>query len=392
MLLKMKLQTSTSFRALAKCGLIINESLNLFPKSPCHTTLLNWIHKIGYYELNKLKKKADDWVLILDESIQLGKDKILVIFGIRENEINFKRPLKFQDLTPLREISKPKWTGELIKAEVSKLREEIGNIAYVVGDYGSDLKKGIKLLGLTHVHDITHKIALILEKSLKDNTSYKEITQKMSEMRIKFSQSEIAYIIPPKQRKKSRYQNIKIISDWCLKALNLMENNQEKTEKINDNLKWVLSYKSFILELSEINQVICDIERILKHNGLSSLTIKQCNLILEKLTSKLGIQIKQNIQLYFEETIEMLPNREKILITSDIIESAFGKYKNYVSCNPMAGITNLVLCIAAFTSTLNEKKIKEALETTTIKDVMLWTENFIGETLLQKRKKALCFV
>jgi len=386
----MKLQTSASFRAVTKSFSIISESLDILCKAPSYTTLLNWVHKIGYYELNKIKEKADDWIIILDESIQLGRDKILVIFGIRESKIDFTRPLNFQDLVPLREISKTNWNGELIKDEVLNIKKEIGNIAYAVGDYGSDLKKGLELLNITHIHDITHKIALILEKAFKNNNHYKEITQQMSEMRVKFSQSEIAHIIPPKQRKKSRYQNLKIISDWCIKALNLMENDQEKSKRIKDNLKWILSYKTFILELSEINQVVSDIEKVLKHNGLSELTIKQCGLILDKITSNQGIQIKEQIQSYLNSTIEMMPENKKILVTSDIIESAFGKYKNYVSSNPMAGITNLVLSIAAFTSSLNEKEIKEALEVTSINDVRKWTDQFIGKTLLQKRREALC--
>jgi len=390
MLAKMKLKTSSSFRATTKCFSIVSESLAIPCKAPSYTTLLNWIHKIGYYELNKIKEKADDWIIILDESIQLGCDKILVIFGIRESEIDFTRPLNFQDLVPLREISKTTWNGELIKDVVIDLKKEIGNITYAVGDYGSDLRKGLRLLNIPHIHDITHKIALILEKTFKNNTSYMEITQKMSEMRIKFSQSEIAHIIPPNQRKKSRYQNIKIISDWCMKALNLMESNQEKCEKIKDNLKWILSYKTFILELSEINQVINNVEKILKYNGLSVSSKEECNIILDRLTSEQGIQIKEQIQSHLIISLEMLPEKKKILVTSDIIESAFGKYKNYVSSNPMAGITNLALSIAAFTSSLDENEIKEALELTTMRDIKKWSAEFIGKTLLQKRREAFC--
>ena len=390
MLVKMKLETSTSFRAATKCFSIMSKSLGINCNVPSYTTLLNWIHKIGYYKLHKIKEKADDWIIILDESIQLGCDKVLVILGIRESEIDFTRPINFQDLVPLREISKTKWTGELIKDEVLDLKNEIGNIKYAVADYGSDVKKGLGELNIPHIHDVTHKIALILEKAFKDNIYYKEITQQMSEMRSKFSQSEIAYIIPPKQRTKSRYQNIKIISDWCIKALNLMENDQEKSKKITDSLKWIVSYKTFIRELSEINQVICDIEKILKYNGLSVLTKNQCSLILSRLTSNLGIEITEKIYTYLNSTIEMLPDNERILITSDIIESAFGKYKNYVSCNPMAGITNLVLSIAAFTSSLDEGEIKKALEVTSTDDLKKWSEQFIGKTLFQKRREALC--
>ncbi len=56
----------------------------------------------------------------------------------------------------------------------------------------------------------------------------------------------------------------------------------------------------------------------------------------------------------------------------------------------MAGLTNLVLCIAAFTSSLEKCEIKEALETTTVAEVKQWTRQNVGEeTLLQKRRKFL---
>ncbi len=81
-----------------------------------------------------------------------------------------------------------------------------------------------------------------------------------------------------------------------------------------------------------------------------------------------------------------MPTRNKILCTSDILESSFGKYKNYISDNPMAGITNLALCISAFTSSLSEDELKESLENTTMKDIEKWTDENIGTTLLKKRR------
>ncbi len=392
MLSRLKLETSMSFRSLSKGFKIIKESMDLFCNSPTHTTLLNWIHKIGYYKLNKIKEKANDWIIILDESIQLGQDKILVIFGIRQCNIDFTRPLKFTDLVPLREISKINWNGEIIRDVIENLREEIGDILYAVGDHGSDLKKGLRLLKIRHVYDITHRIALTLEKIFKENKAYTEITAIMTEMRKKLAQTKISYMMPPKQRKKSRYQNIKIVSDWCLKALHFMENETEKTDEIEKNFSWLYSYKDFIGELSGINDVICEVEKIVKHNGLSCETINQCSIFLNKLVTDSGKIIKNELEKYFKETTELIPDSKKILITSDIIESAFGKYKNYVSCNPMAGITNLVLSIAAFTSTLEENEIKMALESTTMEDIKKWSNEFIGKTLLQKRRDAFCHI
>jgi len=354
--------------------------------SPSHTTVINWVHKIGYYQLSHKKEKADDWIIILDHSIQLGKDKIFVILGVRESKLNFSRPLQYQDLIPFQEISKEKWDGETINKYLMKLEADIGKIKYAVGDYGSDLKKGLELAKIRHIHDITHKIALILKKIYEKDDQYQELTSQMSLMRNKFSQSSIAYIIPPKQRKKSRYQNIKIISDWCVKAIAATENTKTDNS-VKEHLSWLIKHKAFIKELSNLNNVICSIEKIVKSYGISKSTLKKCNKLLSNLSDERALIFKQEIKKYFKVTIDLLPQIKEILCTSDILESAFGKYKNFVSNNPMAGITNLVLSIAAFTSSLSKKEIKKALENVTTSNVKEWTKEFIGKTLLQKRRE-----
>ncbi len=106
---------------------------------------------------------------------------------------------------------------------------------------------------------------------------------------------------------------------------------------------------------------------------------------MDKLKTGKGKVFKEKMNEYFIEMRKIVSESENVLCSSDIIESAFGKYKNYISNNKMVGITNLVLCIAAFTSKLEETEVYEALEKTTIKDIKIWTEENIGKTLLRKR-------
>jgi len=61
---------------------------------------------------------------------------------------------------------------------------------------------------------------------------------------------------------------------------------------------------------------------------------------------------------YLRQTLQLVPQNESLLCTSDILESAFGKYKNYVNSNPMACVTNLILSLAAFTCSLTEQEIQ----------------------------------
>lgn len=332
------------------------------------------------------KEKADDWIVLLDHSIQIGNEKIFLIYGVRESRIDFFRPLTLQDLTPFVIKVQGKWNGNEVEKILSKLKKEIGTIKYAVGDYGSDIKKGLKLSKIIHIHDITHRIALIIEKMYKENDEYLRFTKKMSRMRVELSQSKFALIIPPKQKTKSRYQNIGLISDWGKKVLNVIDNRLIEDQELFKKLSWVKKYKNFIMELNEINNIIKKIEKITKHNCISKKTIVTCLKEFEKITTENGTLLKEKMNNYFNEIKEHLPRLNKVLCTSDIIESAFGKYKRYVSNNPMAGVTNLVLSLAAFTSDLSDEIIIKAFESSPIRKITEWTKSEIGDSVLKRRR------
>jgi len=391
MLIIIKLETSISFRALDKEMKILHEFIYVLDETPCNTTISNWILKLGYYELTKVKIKSDDWIILLDHSIQVGDQKILVIYGIRQSEMKFDRALQYKDLTILAIVSKTKWTGQDVADEIKKVENEIGKIIYAIADFGSNLKKGLKICGIKHIHDITHWMAIEVERLYKNDEQYKSFCAKMSELRTKFLQTDMAHIVSPKQRKKSFYQNIKSISDWAMKSLNFLDSENEKSKtyiKERENLIWLKDYQTFIYELDRINQTICEIEKIVKTKGLSSETIKTCNSILnlsQLNTSEKGQKLKTKMLNYMTQTLQLVPQKAALLCTTDILESAFGKYKNYVNSNPMACVTNLILCLAAFTCSLEEQEIVAALESVKMNDIKKWIKDNIGDSVLKKR-------
>jgi hypothetical protein len=126
--LAIKLQTSTGFRAIQKIMSIYVMCLGISMKTPSHSTISLWTKKIGYYQLEnkKPKRKTDDWIIILDESIEFGHDKLLVIYGIRNKQVDFGKALDYSDLTPLSIVSGDKWTGELIAGQIRKAESEHG--------------------------------------------------------------------------------------------------------------------------------------------------------------------------------------------------------------------------------------------------------------------------
>ena len=131
---------------------------------------------------------------------------------------------------------------------------------------------------------------------------------------------------------------------------------------------WIKKYETFIENFKELNDIISRIENILKTKGLCWKTIEECKRLMNRSSNLYVEKLKEKLESYFSK-IENEFKGETILCTSDIIESAFGKYKNYVSQNPMSGVTGLILCLAAFTSKLTTEDIYQALTKTKVKDV-----------------------
>jgi hypothetical protein len=209
----------------------LNLYLNIELSSPSFSTAMLWIKKIGYAQLQSAKEKANDWIIILDESIGIGKEKVLVILGIRRSHVDFFRPLMLQDMEPITVKSKESWTGQDIANELKIAKVKLGTVIYAVSDGGCDIKYGLKEVEITQVYDITHSIAICLQRLYEKDENFKDYTYKVGQMRFKLCCSKYAHLIPPNQRSKSRFLNIDIISKWGMKVMQTLEKNEISAEE-----------------------------------------------------------------------------------------------------------------------------------------------------------------
>lgn len=384
----LKLETSASFHAIAQMLRHGCQEARCSSAIPAATSIAGWVMKVGYACLTSPKPKSDDWIVVLDESVNFGAVKLLVIYGVQLRRLTFERPLQLRDLTPLWIQAATQWTGETVFAVLASLQQQLGRIRYAIADYGPALKKALRLAAIPHVYDLTHAIAAILTKLYAQDPIFQEYTRTLAHMRTTLCLSAVAEIVPPNQRVKSRFLNLDVVSQWGMKALQyLAQPRQTQTDNIHDALAWVQTKQALIEELATIHTAIRQLASLLKTQGLSSQTIPQCQSFLTPLTSGTAARFKEHCHTYFAEMLAQLPTEPRIACSSDVIETAFGKYKNYLSHNPMTGFTPLALCLAAFTSSLRDSEVQHALEQTRMQDVHQWAKTYIGETVLHKRGK-----
>ena len=71
------IEAGNSYRGVAKTLKIFSQSFKI--ESPHYSTIRQWLGRIGLYELNRKKEKLQDWIYIVDSTLELGREKALVV-------------------------------------------------------------------------------------------------------------------------------------------------------------------------------------------------------------------------------------------------------------------------------------------------------------------------
>src|ERR1700730_13414428 len=163
MCIKLVLQAAISFRAAPTSIHIVFSQFAAVKNQaiPTYKSISRWLTQVGHYKLNCVKEQANDWALIIDNSVQIGTHKFLVILGVRLSRLQGKA-LTFEDMDALvMEIHENSDTQSVCKA-LEKAQKKVGKVTMICADDGPDLRGGIVLFcnkyNVSRVFDTIHKI------------------------------------------------------------------------------------------------------------------------------------------------------------------------------------------------------------------------------------------
>jgi hypothetical protein len=179
---------------------------------------------------------------------------------------------------------------------------------------------------------------LALEHLYKHDGALNGFNGKMAHMRKTMCLGKLSHVLPPQQRVNARFMSLRPISDWGRAVIKLLDNNNPAFAQEQEGLLWVKQYRGLIRELEHLNLVINRIQQVIKANGVCKWTVRYCLKTVMK-TCKKGklLLLKQKMKEYFQTVMGLVKDEWTIACSSDIVESAFGKYKNYLQANPMVG-------------------------------------------------------
>lgn len=391
------IRTNCGLRTVVKILEIFNEVLEgKCGKVPCYNTVENWMKKLGLSAYENDSRPTDKkFAYVIDESIMVNQEKLLLLLSIPAGHPG--RPIKHEDVTVVSMKSGGSFKGDDVRQEIEKSMKEIGRKPeYIISDQGHNLTNGILQSGILHHIDISHAMGTCFKHAYGNEPDFVNFTTILGKIRLQYHLTDKAYLLPPNMRSIARFMNLNSWVDW---GNRMLECFSDLPEEIQEAYAFILDYKELLVELKTAVSAVEYIETICKTEGFSLATCKKCKeyIILKVIgdannrRAMLGIEILEYLK---EQEVKLNGANGPRNISSDIIESTFGIFKQKKSPNKLYGITPFVLFIPLHAILENKSatksfNFKERLCNVKLKDIDAFAKEHMSINWVTERTKQL---
>ena len=404
------LQSAIGFRGAAS---VLNVVSPLFPTdepaaSPNGGQM--WLLRLGLYELSRPKEQADDWVWIIDHTIQIGRVKCLVVVGVRLSAWERKRAaenatgaLAHQDLSVWMIAPVEKSDGPIVQQQLEDLSRQTGVIPRaVLSDCGADLQSGVGRYCAEHpeiaaLNDIAHAAANAVKRELNNDAQWAAFQRDASHAKAKMRQTKFAFLLPPELKAKARWMNLDPQLTWSRKVLAFVAAPRPvpgaswETDELEGQLGWLRGYQASLTAWSQMLEVTAASLKYVRQHGYHAQAHTELAAELRPFTAGQetpASRVSERLLSFVKEQSSSLPADQRLLGSSEILESLIGKAKQLEGQQSKSGFTKMILGLAASVSDVTESTVSAALSAVKVKQVIEWIRSNLGISVQGQRQHA----
>jgi hypothetical protein len=376
----------------------MQECAGVVPWSPSWSSTRLWLLRLGYYKLTRAKEEGRDWVWIVDHVVQAGQEKCLLIVGIRLSALPaVGKYLTHADVEPIGVYPVTQSNGEIVYQQLEEASKQTGVPREILSDQGSDLCKGIRQFCQAHpetsfIYDVKHKVAVLLKGELGADAAWQAFTRLAGQTSPRVHQTALAALAPPRQRRKARYMNVGELVNWGGRMLRYLEEDGGRRQawepqRVEQAVGWVRQYRHEVEQWRQLVEVGTIVEQWVKTHGLSPSRAQQLPHQLMGLgTLPRTQQLRAELVAFVTAEAAHATDGERLVGSSEVIESIFGKWKRLEGEQARSGLTGLVLTLGALVSHTSAAVIKQALASVPTKTVLTWCREKLGKTVQATRR------
>jgi len=397
------LSSVTSLRGASRAIEIVTALLPIpLPLTPCSWwTGRLWVLRLGYYKLTRPKVVADDWVWIVDHSGQMGPEKCLLILGVRLSSLpSASCCLGHADVEPIDLRPVRHSTGDVVWQQLEAAVQKTGVPREILSDHGSDLRAGIRQFCEAHpqtcaVYDVTHKLALLVKAFLSQTDTWATFCQCAAQMKQQLQQTTLAPLAPPAQKSKARFMNVDRLGRWASRLLEILDDDPAIAEASSllthpnvGKVSWIDTFRDHVAVWEVVFDVVEATHQCVRHHGFQAMCVQHLEASLEKIVLPPSVRPFRDQVLEFVrmESAKAAPD-ERLVGSSEVIESVFGKVKRLEGAQSKQGFTGFILSAAAMVAPTTLPVLREAMETVATADVQGWCRKMLGESIQAQRHR-----
>jgi hypothetical protein len=380
---------------------VIAEAFGLPMDIPDWTTGRLWLMRLGHATLTMPLEHADDWVWLVDHSVQIGQEKCLVVLGIRLRDL--PKPgecLGHHDLHLIALVVRKSWTRQEVDEAFEQAVKRTGTPRAIVDDHGADLHGGVQFFQERHeqtleIYDIKHKAACLLKHRLEKDPRWQEFQRQIGQTRCAVQQTELAFLVPPAPKAKARFMNLQPLLEWADGVLDILREPPAQvlkwvsSERLQEKLGWLNEFADTVSEWSQWQQVVNIAVTYVDRYGISRTAAKGLYREMPRPVAHASTAtlVKDLVCFVASQGKKTNPG-ERLPGSTEVLESCFGKMKHLEKQQSRGGFTSLIVSFGAMLADTTTKVLTAALEHSRTKDVYQWCKANLGTTLFAKRKIA----
>ena len=386
--------TGVALRGLADVLALLAQRWQLPFALPAASTIRSWLLRLGCYALCCPLPCDRPWVWLVDHTIQLGPQKLLVVLGCPLADVPFGRPLTLTDLRLVALVPMAQSTHVEVAAELKQAAARTGVPRLIVSDHGTDLKKGIADFQQRNprtlaVQDVVHYGANVLENRWERQPRWAEFVRQLQHTNQRLRHTPEAYLLAPTLRPKARFMNVGSLLRFAGRVRRLLDRTPTN-ERVVAHYGWLRDYDDVLPGwLEEHRLVQATIEQVRRH-GLNAGTLPALEQTWGELTSRPGTQmVAGHMRAYARKYGGQAAVGETLVGSTEVLESSFGKLKRLEGDAARGGFTGLVLALGALTGPADEPTVRQALDEVPKKEAESWLKRTLGTTITWLRRHIL---
>lgn len=246
------------------------------------------------------------------------------------------------------------------------------------------------------IDDVGHVAANALKAEFGGRRAFARFLDIVRKGSARIRQTDLARLLPPKIRTKGRFQGITKVAVWAEKILDLMggrgrSKNKSERGSLRKAFCGLPLLRVFLEKFGATCRVMEKFLKLMKEKGLNQASYAEAKSIVTQLPKR--SRVRESLLAWLEKHLHVQCRlgigQMALAVSSDAIESLFGKFKTIIQRNPQAELNRLVYIIPLLCGNHTFESIDRAMKDCSHMRMLERIGESIPPTLRQQRHRVL---